>query len=246
MFVKKISAVYRISLQKHEVRCYTDYMKKTDKPLQGKFVCSLSPETLKKRQMLRTVLYAVMLALFIFPPVFIKQAALAKLTAAKNTSLIAAYLILFFFTAVWLVVSFAMSLTRCKLRGEIYKRDEPKLGFEKHTWSIIEWQFYLTALTAVTHLAMTIYAFSALSLIVLIFSVGAAVAAYFIMDISKKTYTPEKKESTLTYIPLEDELKADEPEISPEPTQKQETKLKTYSPDAEKNLSDDVEDFYDK
>ncbi len=220
-------------------------MKKTDTLLQGKFVCSLSPETLKRRQLIRTVLYAVMISAFIIPPLVIKQSALKKLDEINNTSLIMAYLILFFFTAAWLVVSFIMSLTRCKLRAEILKRDEPKLGFEKHTWSIIEWQFYLTAITVAAHLAMTIYAFSVLSLVVLILSLGAAVAAYFITDISKKTYTDKNGTSTLTYVPLDDELKDSETEPVKEEPQKQETRLKTYSPDAEKNLSDDVEDFYD-
>ena len=220
-------------------------MKKNAKPLQGKYVCSLPDETVKKRQNLRTVLYVVMLAAFIIPPLTMKQAALEKLTNAKNTSLIMAYAILFFFSAVWLVVSFAMSLTRCKLKHEIYKCDEPKLGFEKHTWSIIEWQFYLSVITALAHLGLTVYAFSVSSLFVFIFGLGAATAAYFIMDISKKTYTPKSGESTLTYVPLEDELKFDEPEEISETPVKQETKLKTYSPDAQKNLSDDIEDFYD-
>lgn len=217
-------------------------MKNEEKRLQGKFIADVPEETLKKNGRLRAALYAVMLICFIAPPLIFKLKATAVFAEKNYTPLLTVYAALIIFTALWLIFSFVCSFNRYALKKEISKSNEPKNGFEKHTWAVIEWQFYLTALCAAAHVACTIYAFSWSSLGVALPSVAAAVCAYFIKKISFKTY-----DGKMTFVSLNDELE-NTPDGQPEkPNLKAaETNLKTYNENAEKNLAEEIEDFYDR
>ena len=162
-----------------------------------------------------------MLVCFIAPPLIFKLKATAVFAEKNYTPLLTVYAALIIFTALWLIFSFVCSFNRYALKKEISKSNEPKNGFEKHTWAVIEWQFYLTALCAAAHVACTIY---------------------FIKKISFKTY-----DGKMTFVSLNDELE-NTPDGQPEkPNLKAaETNLKTYNENAEKNLAEEIEDFYDR
>lgn len=217
-------------------------MKKDEKRLQGKFIADVSDETLKKNRRLRAALQAVMLVCFIAPPLIFDLEAAAVFAEKNYTPLLTVYVALLIFTALWSVYSFICCFNRYSLRKEIPKNDEPKNGFEKHTWAVIEWQFYLTALCAAAHVACIIYAFSWTSLGVVLPSVAAAICAYFIKAVSFKTY-----DGKLTFVSLDEELEKTD-DVTPDiaNVKAADTNLKTYNENAEKNLAEEIEDFYDR
>lgn len=218
-------------------------MKEKKDTLQGKYVCSKSENELKSAQTLRALLYAALLILFIVPPLLLKSEAMRIFNEKKYLPLTTAYVIIMIFTAALCVFSFICSFSRYKIRKTVYRNCAPKLGFERHTYSVIEWQFYLTAICALIHLCLMFYAFSWHSFGLTVTSLAAAACAYFIKDVSFKVY-----DKSIEFIPLEEEMKnSDESEESDPNTsteqnkaQKPETNLKTYAENEE------IEDFYDR
>ena len=217
-------------------------MKEKKDTLQGKYVCSKSENELKSAQTLRALLYVALLILFIVPPLLLKSEAMRIFNEKKYLPLTTAYVIIMIFTALC-VFSFICSFSRYRIRKTVYRNCAPKLGFEKHTYSVIEWQFYLTAICALIHLCLMFYAFSWHSFGLTVTSLAAAACAYFIKDVSFKVY-----DKSIEFIPLEEEMKnSDESDESDPNTsteqnkaQKPETNLKTYAENEE------IEDFYDR
>ena len=211
---------------------------KKDK-LQGKYICGKSEKELKSAQNLRTMLYVAALILFIIPPLVLKSEAMRVFDEKNYLPLISLYVLIMIFTAVLSVVAFIFSFTRYRIQKVIYKNNQPTLGFEKHTYSVIEWQFYLYAACALLHICFLIYAFSWHSFGLAVTSLAAAICAFFIKDVSFKVY-----DKSLEFIPLEEELKEEENANEDKKTEteadKPETNLKTYAE------NEDVEDFYDR
>lgn len=231
---------------------YTDYMFDNKHKLYGKFVCSKSDAELKNNQIARTIVLSLALAFFVVPPLCLKSLAILLFTEKNYTPLVTAYVILLLFTAAMLVYTLAASLTRYRLRREIPEKYAPRSGFDKRTFACFEWSRVMTVIVAVAYAAMCAYAYSGQSVALAALECLAAALAVYARKITFDAYS-----SSLTLVSAEDaigliisENPTGETEDNPSdknkvPVRQPETRLKTYNPDAAKNLSDEVEDFYD-
>jgi hypothetical protein len=77
----------------------------------------------------------------------------------------------------------------------------PRLDVNKHTWSALEWQFYLACIYAVANIALTIYHFDVFALLLTLTAVVGTVCAYFVKRISFNCYA-----NKMTFVSLDDEL----------------------------------------
>ncbi len=226
---------------------YTDYMFENKNKLKGRFVCSRSAADLKNDQIVRTIVLAAALAFFVVPPLCLKSRAILIFNEKNYTPLVTAYVILLLFTAALLVYTLIASLTRYRFRGEIPERYAPRSGFEKRTFACFEWSRVMTVIVAVAYAAMCAYAYSGQSVALAVLECVAAALAVYARKITFDAYS-----SSLTLVSADEaigliisENPMDDAPADPEPPKQPETRLKTYNPDAAKNLSDEVEDFYD-
>lgn len=160
-------------------------MFKKKEKLQGKFIASESSEVLAEAQKKRLPLLIAALVFGIVPHC-INIEALSALFELNLISIVGAYLIFVFVFAVIFITTFVFSFTRYKIRAEVPARFAPKNGFEEHTWSFLEWSFYLYVIYAIIYLAATIYRFGACGAIAFVFSAAGAICMYFAVDITKK------------------------------------------------------------
>ena len=105
----------------------------------------------------------------------------------------------------------------------------------------------MTVIVAVAYAAMCAYAYSGQSVALAVLECVAAALAVYARKITFDAYS-----SSLTLVSADEaigliisENPMDDAPADPEPPNQPETRLKTYNPDAAKNLSDEVEDFYD-
>ena len=226
---------------------YNEYMFENKNKLRGKYICSKPQAELKTDQTVRSIILGAALALFVVPPLCLKCEAIRVFGEKGYTPLITAYVILMLCTAGLMLYTFVASLTRYRLRGEIPERFAPKSGFEKRTFACFEWARVMTVLVAVAYGAMCVYAYSAQSVVLAALECVAAALAVYARKMTFDAYC-----SSVTLVSAEEAAEAALAEIGPPgaenaetaPANKPETRLKTYNPDAEKNLADEVEDFY--
>ncbi len=157
-----------------------------NKPIiSGKYVTTAPTARLNKLRLIALIALSVF---FIVPPLVFKLKAMRVFADKGLTAPTTAYVLLILFTAGLNLYCFIACFTRYRLRTEIPAANAPKLGFTKHTWSAIEWLFYLTVICACAHLALTVYAFSPGSLAITLFAVAAAACAYFVKRLSFIAY----------------------------------------------------------
>lgn len=164
---------------------YNTLMFKKKEKLQGKFIATENPEIFAQAQKKRMPLLIAALVLGIVPHC-LNIEALGALFELNLTSIVGAYLIFVFVFAVIFITTFVFSFTRYKIRTEVPARFAPKNGFEEHTWSFLEWSFYLYVIYALIYLAGTIYSFGACGTIAFVSAAVGAICMHFAVDITKK------------------------------------------------------------
>ncbi len=233
---------------------YTDHMFENKNKLRGKFVCSKSKAELKSSQITRSIILGIALACFVVPPLFLKSQAIKVFSENNYTPFITTYVMLVLFTAAMLLYTFIASLTRYRFRSEVPEKYAPRSGFEKHTFACFEWSKVLTVIVAIVYAGMCAYAYSHQSVVLAILECVAAALTVYARKITFDTYS-----SSLTLVPVDEVSNATENldeeteknalasdnNATDTMTKMSNTRLKTDNPDAEKNLSDEVEDFYD-
>ncbi len=218
-------------------KCYTIYMLNGTKKTQGKFICSHSEEELRKRQLHRMPFCIGATVFLTVPWLILGQHSLKYLIEEKKITAIPTALLLLFFVAVcFSVFCLINSFFRYKLVKEIPAQRMPKLDHTKHTWSAIEWQFWLIVLFATAELALTVYKFSVGGLVVTLFAVVAAACAFMVKRLSFDCYRNSLTEVSLDKQ-LEDAVKANDTNIADSEA------ITTVLPKIKNE--DATEDFYD-
>lgn len=175
---------------------------------QGQYICSLDENEIKQAQRKRTVLLSLSSALLVLPSLFIKQAALQKLQSSNLTAISTALLLLYFIAACFSVYSLVMGFFRYKLVKRLLAKNYPKLDTSKHTWSVIEWSFYLSVLFCACQIALTAYCFSWGSLAVTALCALSSACAFLSKKISFECYRDK-----LTFVSLDEQLSSVSPPV---------------------------------
>lgn len=209
--------------------------------LQGKYVCSLSEETIKRAQLNRMFLCIATTALLLLPWLFLKPEYLKVLYDKKVTSISSLLLIIYFFNACFSIFSLVTSFFTRKLTKEVTVSKMPRLDVNKHTWSALEWQFYLACIYSIITVALTIYHFDIFALLLALTTVGGAICAYFVKRISFKCYA-----NNMTFISLDDELTKVKHDLDEEEKYKPKHDLGEPTNLPRFKNTEENEDFYDE
>lgn len=202
-------------------------------------------KSLAEPQKNRLIAIGASLAAFIIPPLVIAQEANKKLLEAKQTSILAGYLILVIFTALLGVYCFVGALTRARLGKPVGIKAAPRAGWDKRTFLSVEWYARLAVACTLAKIGLLVYAFSWQSLALVAFSAAAATGAVFFRQITFKAYKTEgvmelkDPESVATEQAEPAEETTEETES--EPPAEEKTNLPKI-----KRSDDDTEDFYDR
>ncbi len=154
------------------------------KKLQGKFIFTGDENALKKTQTLRVVLGVIALLVFIIPELFIDQEFNNFLKLNNLLAILQTYVILVFFALILMIYTVVCSLTRYRLQKSIPQAQAPHSGFDKHTWASHEWQFALTTLLALIKIVGLFFAFTPLSLILVLCALCSALLSFIVMRVT--------------------------------------------------------------
>lgn len=202
-------------------------------------------KSLVKPQKNRLIAIGLSLAAFVIPPLIIAQEANKRLLEAKQTSILAGYLILVIFTALLGVYCFVCALTRARLGKPVGIKAAPRAGWDKRTFLSVEWYARLAVACTLAKIGLLVYAFSWQSLALVAFSLGAATGAVFFRQITFNAYKAEGvmelKDPEPAAPEREEPAEETAEETEAEPTAEEKTNLPKL-----KRSDDDTEDFYDR
>lgn len=205
-------------------------------------------ESLKKPQKNRVIALSASLLAFIVPPLILDQQANLVLMEAKQTAILAGYLVLVIFAALLGVYCFVSAFTRAKLGAPVPVAAAPRAGWDKRTFLSVEWYMRLAVACTLAKIGLIIYAFSWQSLALVVFSAGAATGAFFFRKITFDAYKPEgvmelREPDEDKPASSETEQNAEEAENAEKTEEKPEEK--TNLPRL-KRSDEETEDFYDR